>query len=221
MQPMNFKEWIELEEGLGSFMIPMMLGATAPSAPPAQQPAAMIKKPNVEAELLRAIQQNQNELDAGKFKKNDAPELVKYAQDTKDALNILEDYLTGAINNGFIKIDNKDENYLKIPHYFDELRTRLDTFIAPENFEHLPSAFENMEKKYVTAWMDTIHEIKNKYLEDKKEAYNEFMKQYPTLLKKAELRASQIRGSHPEDSKAEFERYQKEIEANIQGKRKR
>lgn len=217
MQTMNFKHWMELQEGLGNFMLPMMLGAATPSAPPTQ-PAAMVQKPNVEDELRRVIKQQS---DAEKFTANDVPELVKYAQNTRDALNTLEDDMSAAINHGQIRVDHTDENHLKIHHYFDELRTRLDTFIAPDNFEHLASAFDTKDKKFVSEWMDRIHAIKNKFLVDKEKAYEQFIKDYPDILNKAELRASWIRGSHPEDSKAEFERYKKEIEAELQGKMKR
>lgn len=221
MQKMNFKDWVELQEGLGNFMLPMMLGAATPSAPPTQPPAAMVEKPSVENELLRAIQQRQKQIDAEKFKADDSPELVKYAQNTRDALNTLEDHMSSAIKNGQIRIDPSDDNFLKIHHYFDELRTRLDTFIAPDNFEHLAAAFDNKDKKYIIDWMDKINELQKKFMIDKEQTYQEFMKEYPNLLKKAEMRAMHIRGSHPEDSKTEYERYQKEIEAEIQGKRRR
>lgn len=217
MQTINFKEWIELQEGLGSFMLPMMLGATTAS----QAPDAMIQKPNVEKQLLNVIKQQEKEQEARSINPNNVATLVSYAQNTKDALDNLEDNLSGAINYGKIKVDHTDDNYLKIHHYFDELRTRLDTFVAKDNFDYLVQAFGKHDLNYVTGWMRQINDLNEKFLTDPQQTYELFMKDYPKILNQAELRASWIRGSHPEDSGEEFERYKKQIEAEIQGKRKR
>ncbi len=213
---MNFKHWLELDEGIGNIMLPILMGAATPDAPPIQKKDT-IETPKQDIEAL---------LSGPLFDKSMTGKIVTLANKTLNDLDVLEDNLTAAVTNTRENPEDllamtPNNSVITIHFYIDELRQRLKTFTNPENFDGIAEVFNKQPISYVQRWMEKISEIQRLSEKDKSKAYKQFINEYPDILKKAESRASLVRMAHPEDSKSEYERYKQDVEAEINAKRKR